>query len=131
MPAAPTYRPIVNEGGTIGQFRLEVETPAAPQSYFLNVLQAKGATDANVTSAVVDNGTAYVLTLTHPTLGSVTINIPKGRSSAGGSITVGGVTTALASTVQNMSVSDSGVTWGGTGQTQLPNAPSGLRLVPQ
>ena len=130
VPAAPTYRPIVNEGGQVGQFRLEVETAAAPQSYFLNVLQAKGSTDANLTSSVVDNGSAYVLTMTHPTLGTATINIPKGRSSAGGTITIGGVTTALSGTVQNMSVTDNGVTWGGGGQSQLPNPPTGLRLIP-
>lgn len=130
LPTNANIRPIVNEGGQVGQFRLEVEAPAAAQSYLLHVLQAKGSTEANVTSSVVDNGSAYVLTVTHPTIGSATITLQKGRASTGGSISIGGVTTALASTVQSMTVNDNGVTWGGASSSQLPNAPSGLRVVP-
>jgi len=130
VPAAPTYRPVVNEGGQVGQFRVEVQTSGSSQSYFLNVVQSKGAADANVSASAVDNGSAYVVTLTHPTLGTSSVTFLKGRSSAGGSVTIGGVTTALTSTVQNMSVTDNGVTWGGGGQSQLPNPPTGLRLIP-
>ena len=130
VPANPTYRSIVNEGGQVGQFRLEVEAPGGTQSYFLNVLQAKGATDANVTSSVVDTGTAYVLTITHPSLGTSSITLQKGRSSAGGTITIAGSTTALTSTIQAMSVTDSGVAWGGAASSQLPGAPGNLRIVP-
>lgn len=129
VPANPTYR-VVNEGGQVGQYRLEVEAPGGTQSYFLNVLQAKGATDANITSSVVDTGTTYVLTITHPSLGTSSITLQKGRSSTGGTITIAGATTALASTVQAMSVSDAGVTWGGTASSQLPGAPGNLRIVP-
>ena len=130
VPANPTYRPIVNEGGQVGQFRLEVQTGGATQSYFLNVLQSKGVSDANVTASVVDGGSNYTVTLAHPTRGTVAITLQKGRESTGGSVTVVGATTALTSTVQVMSVTDAGVSWGGAGATQLPNAPSGLRIVP-
>lgn len=40
VPAAPTYRPVVNEGGPVGQFRVEVETSGSAQSNFLHALQA-------------------------------------------------------------------------------------------
>ncbi len=130
VPAAPTYRPIVNEGGQVGQYRLEVEAPGGTQSYFLNVLQAKGVTDSNITTSVVDSGAAYVLTITHPTLGSSSITFQKGRSSAGGAITIAGATTALSTTVQSVTVNDAGVTWGGAAGTQLPNAPGNLRVIP-
>ena len=129
VPANPTYRPIVNEGGQVGQFRLEVQTGGAAQSYFLNVLQSKGVSDANVAASVVDGGSNYTVTLVHPTRGAVAITLQKGRESTGGSVTVAGATTALTSTVQSISVTDAGVSWGGAA-TQLPNAPSGLRIVP-
>ncbi len=70
------------------------------------------------------------MTLTHPTLGTAVIALQKGRESSGGSITIGGVTTGLSTTVQSISVTDSGVAWGGAGGTTLPNAPTGLRIVP-
>ncbi len=130
VPSVPTYRPIVNEGGQVGQYRLEVQTSGAAQSYFLNVMQSKGATDANVVASVVDGGSLYTVTLTHPTLGTVNISLQKGRVSSGGTITVAGVTSSLATTVQSMSVTDNGVAWGGAASTQLPNAPTGLRIVP-
>ena len=133
VPPNPTYRPIVNESGEVGQFRLEVQTAGTAQSYFLNVLQAKGATDANVAASVVDGGSSYTLTLTHPSLGSAVITLQKGRVSAGGTITIAGVTTGLATGVQSMAVTDAGVAWGGGGGTQLPqlpNAPTGLRIIP-
>jgi hypothetical protein len=130
VPSSPTYRPIVNEGGQVGQFRLEVQTGGAAQSYFLNVLQAKGVSDANVAATVVDAGSSYVLTVAHPTLGNAVITLQKGRESTGGTITIGGATTGFSTTVQAMSVSDSGVSWGGAGGTTLPNAPTGLRIVP-
>lgn len=31
VPASPTYRPVVAEGGPVGQYRLEVETSGATQ----------------------------------------------------------------------------------------------------
>lgn len=131
VPAAPTYRPIVNEGGSIGQFRLEVETSGATQSYFLNVVQAKGATDANVLASVTENSSTYVLTLTHPSRGSVVIALQKGRVSTGGTITVGGQLLALTSSVGSAVVSESGVSWSGVTVPPVigPAPPTGVRIV--
>lgn len=128
VPASPTYRPVVAEGGPVGQYRLEVETSGATQSYFLNVMQSKGAADAVVTATAVDTGSGYTVTLTHPTRGTVQLTFVKGATSAGGSITIGGVTTALTSSVQAISVTDAGVTWGGAAPSTPPAAPSGLRI---
>ena len=132
LPAAPTLRPIVNEGGAVGQYRLEVETSGSAQSYLLHVLQAKGAADAAVTASVVDQGASYALTITHPTFGTVTLVLAKGQQSAGGSITIGGSTTALTSGVQSVTVTDAGVAWGGSAPapTQPPAAPGNLRVTP-
>lgn len=127
VPANPTYRPIVNEGGSVGQFRLELETSGATQSYFLNVIQAKGAGDATVTASVSDTGNSYIVTLNHPTLGSAAITLQKGRVSSGGAVTVGSQTFALATGATYAAVNDNGVTWGGT--TPRIAAPQGLRIV--
>jgi PKD repeat protein len=106
VPSAPTLR-VVTEGGSVGQFRLEVEDSGSVQSYFLTVLQAKAATAANLNAAVVDNGTTLTVTLdgTH----SITFN--KGMTSSGGSVTFNGTTTLLRTGVQSMTVSDAGPTW--------------------
>jgi hypothetical protein len=132
VPAAPIYRPVVNEGGQVGQFRVEIETAGTPLSHFLNVLQAKGAADAVVTASVVDNGASYTVTLAHPTRGTTLLVLEKGRVSAGGSITTAGQAAALATTVQSVTVTDAGVTWGAAApvSTQPPAAPSGLRVTP-
>ena len=130
VPAAPTYRPVVNEGGPVGQFRVEVETSGSAQSYFLHALQARGAADANVAASVVDTGAAFAVTLTHPTRGTVQVSLLKGGTTGGGSITIGGVTSTLTSTVQAISVTDQGVTWGGAASAAPPAAPSGVRVTP-
>lgn len=132
VPAAPTLRPIVNEAGAVGQYRLEVETSGATLSHFLHVLQAKGAADAAVSASVADQGSAYALTIVHPTYGTVSLTLLKGSQSAGGAITIGGNTTALTGGVQSVTVGDAGVVWGGSAPapTQPPAAPSHLRVTP-
>lgn len=130
VPAAPTYRPLVAEGGQVGQYRVEIATAGTAQSYFLNLVQAKGAADANVAASVVDTGTTYAVTLTHPTRGTVQVSFEKSATSTGGTITIGGVTSALTSAVQAVTVTDAGVTWGGSAATTPPAAPTGLRVTP-
>ena len=123
MPAAPTLRPIVNEAGEVGQFRLEVETSGATLSHFLHVLQAKGAADATVGASVADQGSAYALTIVHPTYGTVSLTLLKGSQSAGGAITIGGNTTALTAGVQSVTVGDAGVVWGGSAPAPTSRRP--------
>jgi hypothetical protein len=129
VPANPTYRPIVNEGGAVGQYRLEVETSGAVQSYFLNVLEAKATADADLAASVVDNGSTFTLTLNHPARGSATVVFQKGRVSAGGSVVIADQASPLTATVSPISVTDNGVSWEATPVPGLPSAPTGLRIV--
>lgn len=81
-------------------------------------------------SVVDDTGAAFAVTLTHPTRGTVQVSLLKGGTTGGGSITIGGVTSTLTSTVQAISVTDQGVTWGGAAPAAPPAAPSGVRVTP-
>ncbi len=130
VPASPTFRPVVNEGGQVGQFRMEIQTAGAPLSYFLHALQARGTADANVTATAVDTGAAFEVTLAHPSRGTVSIALQKGGTTTGGTITIGGATTTLTSQVQTITVNDGGVVWGGAAPTTVPVAPSGVRVTP-
>lgn len=97
-----------NHSGRVGQYRLEVTDSGSAQSYFLHVVQAKGTGDADLSPAVVDNGSSYTVTLdaTH------SLTLDKGMRSSGGSIIIGGTTTSLAAGVQPISFEDSGPVWG-------------------
>jgi parallel beta-helix repeat protein len=112
VPSNPTYQ-VVAEGGTIGQHRLEVNTSGTAQSYFLQFIQAKAASAANVIGTVTDNGSSYTLTLSHPTQGRAVIVLNKGMTSSGGTISINGaVAQSLANGVQTLSVTDNGPVWG-------------------
>lgn len=117
VPANPTYR-IINEGSEVGQFRLEFDTSGAEQSYFLNVVSTRDASEQAVTASVVDQGTAWQITLNHPQKGSSVIVLQKGETSTGGTIRLnGGATEALSTTVQGMIVQDTGPLWAGATST--------------
>jgi hypothetical protein len=99
----------------------------------LNVLQAKGASDPALSASVVDNGTSYTVTLSHPIKGASTVTLQKGRSSSGGSVSIAGQAYSFIAGVQNISVTDAGPSWGG-GSPSPPAgasiaAPTGLRIV--
>ena len=68
---------------------------------------ALNATPTSLTPTVVDSGTAYTVTLDAAT----SITFQKGMTSTGGSIRLGGVDTALRTSVQTMSVSATGPAW--------------------
>ena len=123
VPSSPTYR-VVTEGGAHGQYRLEMETSGSAQSYFLNVLQAKGTVDSNLTSSVSETATTYTVTLTHPTRGTATIVFNKGASTNGGTLTYNGQVYTLSTGVQSIMVGNNGPVWGGT------NPPSGGTSTP-
>jgi hypothetical protein len=84
VPSSVTRR-VVTEGNTIGQYRAEIETTGAVQSYFLNVLQARDVGGPDLEIDVEDTGTGYELTLTHPDIGTAVIVIERGATSSGGS----------------------------------------------
>jgi hypothetical protein len=108
-----TYR-TVTEGG-VGQYRVEIDTSGTAQTYFLNVLQGRDTAEAAVAASVVDSGTSYDVTITHPTKGTAKISYQKGMASTGGSF--GWVPTGtpalapLLTRVQGLTVDDSGPHW--------------------
>jgi hypothetical protein len=107
VPAASTYR-VVSEGGTVGQYRIEIETvPGTTQSYLLTVLQAKDSSAPSLSPSVVDNGGSYTVTLDSAN----SIIFEKGMVSSGGAITAGGITTPFRNGVQTMTVSEAGPAW--------------------
>lgn len=106
VPAKPEYR-VVNEGGAIGQHRLEVATSGQAQSYLLHVLQARGAKDPNVTAQLTEDDSSFKIALQHPTKGKVEIVLGKGMKSAGGSVDGA----PLTDKVQQIEVTNDGPVW--------------------
>jgi len=107
VPASSTRQSITEGAPSVGQYRLEVTDSGSAQSYFLHVLQARAATDANLSPSVTDNGSSYAVTLD----GTHSLVFNKGMTSTGGSITIGGSTTSLRTTVQPISYTDDGPIW--------------------
>ena len=81
--AAPVSR-VVNEGGRVGQHRLEVETGGEPQSYFLHVLQARAENDQDLAAQLTESATEYTVSLRHPTRGFARITFAKGATAGKG-----------------------------------------------
>jgi hypothetical protein len=69
----------------IYNYRIEEGTSGQAQSYFLNVLQARSSADADLNVSMVQDADSVTLTLRHPTLGNVVIQLMKGMTSTGGS----------------------------------------------
>ncbi|HVY46804.1 MAG TPA: hypothetical protein VHB21_13045, partial [Minicystis sp.] len=84
VPNAPHYN-VTDEGGAVGQHRLEIETSGQATSYLLDVLQARDANGQDVAASVSDDGDHYTVTLAHPTNGTAVVVLQKGAASAGGS----------------------------------------------
>lgn len=115
VPSLPSYQ-TVNEGGN-GQYRLQVSTSNQAQSYLLNVLQARDASEPNITASVIEDASAFHVTLTHPIKGNVAINFEKGASSQGGGFAFSSTTMPnnlipFTDAVETVSVTDDGPVWG-------------------
>ncbi|QSQ17050.1 DNRLRE domain-containing protein [Myxococcus landrumensis] len=124
VPAAPTRR-VIDERGPlrpngaytypVGQFRGEVETNGQVVSHFLNVVQAKDASGANLQLTLNETSTTYTVTMTHPTRGTAVVSFEKGIQSTGGSFgyAATGMATPspLRTSVQAMTVSGNGPVW--------------------
>jgi len=117
LPQTPTRR-VINEGGAIGQYRVEVDASGAAQRYQLHVLQARDTAGSNIQATLVDSNLAdpatgtFTITL-HPTTGNDTVIVfNKGQSSNGGTINVaGGGVVNLRTTVQPVAYTDNGIVW--------------------
>ena len=143
VPASATYR-VINEGGGIGQYRVEVDNSGAAQRYSLDVLQSSASGTGAVTASVVDSNSGnpasgtFTVTL-HPATGSdTTVVFNKGETSSGGTINVAaGGAVSLTSSVEAISYTDAGPVWGsgttytlstataGTGTGTISCSPSG------
>lgn len=129
LPAAPAYR-IVDEGGSVGQFRLEYDLSGAEAGYFLNVIGLRGAADAPVSASLADQGPAWQVTLTHPLNGSATLLFQKGELSIGGSVRIDQApAVALKTDRQAMTIDDNGPRW--EGAPASPLRMTGGSLPPQ
>jgi hypothetical protein len=131
LPSNVTYRVVTENGpAQAAQFRLEADSAGSGQTFFLNVLQGKSTSDPNLSTSVVDNGSSYTLTLTHPTLGTATVVFEKTAATSGGSVSVGGQVFPLGAGMQTMTVGANGPTWGGTSApAPAPKAPTNLRII--
>jgi hypothetical protein len=115
LPPATTRR-VLAEGGTIGQYRAEIETSGSVESYFLHVLQGRGAGAEPLALALSETGGAYTLTLTDGARGQAVVTFAKGMASTGGTFgfAASGTPTAAAlrGDVQPMNVTTDGPAWG-------------------
>ena len=114
VPATATSR-VVDEGGDVGQYRLEIDVSGASDSELLHVLHGRDASAAALTATVADSGGNYQVTLTHPTRGSATVTFTKGVDTLGGSFGYapsGTPTTApLTTSVQSQLLTNDGPLW--------------------
>lgn len=133
VPISFTQR-VVNESScpnaksacnTDGQYRLEIDTSGTAQQYFLNVLQARDSSAANLAASAVDSNptdpASGTLTITlHPSVGSdTTIVFNKtacamgpGQCSLGGTINIAGTGLVnLRTNVEGISYTDNGPVW--------------------
>ncbi len=115
LPTNPVFR-VINEDvpgdEQSGQHRLELDSIGTADSYFLNVVTGYDSGEPAMVAALVDNGSSWTLTLTHPVRGSASIVFNKGMNSVGGSVRIGdGAIEPLRETVQGISVTASGPVW--------------------
>jgi hypothetical protein len=85
LPATVQPRVINEMAGIVGQYRVEIDSSGATESYFLHVLHGRDMSAAALQATVNDTGSAWQVTLTHPSRGSATIVFQRGMDSAGGS----------------------------------------------
>ncbi len=115
LPATPSYRVISEGNAPIGQYRLELDTSGAADSYFLTVLQARDESGIDLTSSLAETSDLYTVTLQHPTLGRATIEFKKGMTSVDGRVgyspTGIPVLAPLYNAVQHITVTDDGPSW--------------------
>jgi hypothetical protein len=114
LPTTPSSRTVVNDSKASdppppanSQYRVEInDTPNATLSYTLHVLQAKDATGSKLAPSLVDS------TPGQPTTGTFTVTldanhslqIVKGATSSGGSVTLSGAVKNLRADVQGFAL---------------------------
>jgi hypothetical protein len=112
LPVNPAYR-VIKEGGDVGQYRLEYDVSGSAESYLLNVISLRDQSDAPITATLSQEqgDEVWKIRLSHPSRGTVEIQLRQGLTSQGGSVTIGGITRNLRSDVQSMIIGDNGPMW--------------------
>ncbi|GMU44767.1 MAG: hypothetical protein IT479_16480 [Xanthomonadales bacterium] len=116
IPAAPVYRVIhedVPGDEQAGQYRLELDSVGSVDGYFLNVVTGYDAGEAPLGATLSEDASSWTLSLTHPVRGNASLTLFKGMTSAGGSLTIGAITTPLRNDVQGISVTSERPVWAG------------------
>jgi len=102
--------------GYVYQFRTEIETSGAAESYFLHVLQGREAHESELKITVGETPTAYTLELRDPKRGAAKVLFQKGMTSAGGefgyALSGSPARKPLAAGIMSIRVDDSGPHWG-------------------
>ena len=115
LPAAP-LRWMFNEDRPgdeqAGQHRVELSQFGTTDAYFLNIVTGYDAGEAALGASLVDNGSSWTITLSHPVRGTASIVMNKGMDSSGGSVAInGGAVTPLSDAVQGITVTDDRPVW--------------------
>ena len=114
LPAKAAPRVVV-EGGPVGQHRIEVDARGADLSYFLHVLQARGAKEPDVGAWLYEGDKDLTVTVNHPTKGIAKVTFEKGEVSKGGRLGYAKAgeppLTPLGEGVQEMRLGDRGPVW--------------------
>jgi hypothetical protein len=111
LPQSPSYR-VIQEGGDVGQFRLEYDVSGSAQSYLLNVVSLRDASDAVVNATLQDLGDRWQIDLSHPVKGNASVTLQKGATSSGGNVRIDGANAIpLRSDIQPMQIGDNGPVW--------------------
>jgi hypothetical protein len=114
LPQSPVYR-VIKEDGDVGQYRLEYEVSGSAQSYLLNVIGARDASDVAVSATLHDLGNSWRIELSHPGKGTASLLLQKGATSNGGSVRIdGGPELPLRGNVHAMLIDKSGPIWPST-----------------
>jgi len=115
LPAAPAYR-VIQEGGSVGQFRLEFDASGTATTYFLNAISLRNQDEVPVTVSIsgTQSDQPWKIALSHPARGTAEVTFNPGLVSQGGSVKVADTTRSLRNDVQGMQVTDNGPAWATT-----------------
>ncbi len=129
LPANPAYR-VIDEGGEVGQFRVEFDDSGAEISYFINVVSLRDASEPPISAELDATGDAWKISLSHPQKGSALLTFTKGLASTDGSVRIGTeAAIALRKNKQGMSITNVGPVWEGQPMPKMMS--TGGRLSPE
>lgn len=107
LPQNPNYD-VFHEGGSIGQYRIELNTSGSAESYFLNVIQLGSQSMQTLPMSMNETTTQFQITLDD----NHQLNFIKGMKSQGGELVISQFTHAFSECPQSVQVNASGVYWG-------------------